>query len=229
MFKHFIFTRWNLMDDQQSVYNNPLVPDPEEWMIHREKLFDELTLPSVMLQTCKNFTWLLAFAPETPVRILRKYASFPNVHIIHEYPQTYLRKMLANSQEWIITSRMDNDDTIAPEYVELVQAQFDEKFLLVDTDGVQLDLATGKTYTVERRSNNSPFISLIEKTGTDWMSISDDPAEKRLIIEPVKTCYFCSHSKMEWHFPSVKIQKRLYTMVIHDRNVCNKIVGHEIL
>ena len=228
MFKHWIFTRWNLLDDKTDIYNNPAVPDPEEWMEHRMKLFDELTLPSVMLQSCRDFTWLLAFAPGTPGDVIRKYSSFPKVHVIFEYPRTYLRKMLHNRKEWIITSRLDNDDTIAPEYVELVQEQFNEQFLLVDTDGVQLDLATGRTYTPDRRSNNSPFISLIEKTGTDWLSISDDPEEKRLITEPVKTCYWCSHSKMEWHFPSVKIPQRLYKMVIHDRNISNKITGDEI-
>ena len=229
MFKHYIFTRWNLQDDKIDIYNNPLIPDPEEWMEHRMKLFDEITLPSVMMQTCRDFTWLLSFSPATPIKILRKYSEFPNVHIIYEYPRTYLRKMLANRKEWIITSRLDNDDMIAPEYVEKVQGQFDEKFLLVDTDGVQLDLATGKTYTPDRKGNNSPFISLIEYTGVSWMSISRDPDERRLITEPVKTCYWCSHSKMEWHFPSVKIPQRLYKMVIHDRNVTNHITGNEIL
>lgn len=236
MFKHWIFSRWNLLDDNTDIYNNPQIDDPDEWMEHRMKLFDEYTLPSVMLQTCRDFTWLLAFSPQTPRDIIRKYASFhaeyprgPRVHIIFEYPRTYLRRMMANCKEWIITSRLDNDDMIAPEYVELVQAQFNEQFLIVDTDGVQLDLATGKEYTPDRAGNNSPFISLIEKTGTDWMSISTDPNEKRLITDHVKTVYWCSHSKMEWHFPSVKIPKRLYKMIVHDKNISNKITGHEIL
>jgi len=229
MFSHYIFTRFNQLDDHTNIYNNPAITFPDEWMEHRMKLFDEITLPSVMCQTCRDFTWLLSFSQATPIHILRKYRGFPNVHIIFEYPRTYLRKMLKNRKEWIITSRLDNDDSIAPEYIELVQSRFNESFLLVDTDGVQRDLATGKEYTPDRRGNNSPFISLIEHTGVNWMSISDDPNEKRLITEPVKTVYFCSHTKMEWHFPSVKIPRRLYKMIIHDRNVSNKITGDEIL
>jgi len=238
MFKHYIFTRWNLLDSKTTIYNNH--PDPEVWMKHRMKIFEEYTLPSVMIQTCKNFTWLLAFARETPKWIIEKYSSFPNVKIIYGYPAEWLR-MEYNSEyakmtgrqirdgDWIITSRLDNDDTIAPEYIETVQSYFNEEFLIVDTDGVKKDLRTGKEYTVERRTNNSPFLSLIEQVGKPWMSISNDPKEKRLIEDPVKTCYWCSHTKMEWHFPSVKSPKKLYKMNLHEMNVSNKLEGNEIL
>ena len=237
MFKHYIFTRWNLLDANTTIYNNPNVKNPEEWMEHRMKLFDEYTLPSVMCQTCTNFTWLLAFAPKTPEWIIEKYNSFPRIKIIHKYPADWLRRNNAFEGginplmygQWIITSRLDNDDMILPEYIETVQSYFDETFKLVDTDGVKHVLATGKEYTVARRSNNSPFISLIEQVGTPWQSIANDPKERRLITEPVKTVYYCSHSHMEMHFPSVKSPKKLYKMIIHDKNISNKLEGNEIL
>jgi hypothetical protein len=47
--------------------------------------------------------------------------------------------------------------------------------------------------------------------------------------EPIKTCFYCSHTKMIDHFPSMKIDKKLYRMVIHDRNISNRIVGKEII
>ena len=227
MYKHFLFTRWNKLDANTSIYNNPAVPDPEAWMDHRMKLFDEITLPSVMMQTSMDFQWLLSFDNKTPKWILSKYSEFPRVKIIFEYPADYLRRMKGYSirdGEWIITSRLDNDDMILPEYIEKIQGYFNEQFMLVDTDGVQLDLATGKEYTVERRSQNSPFISLIEQVGVPWQSCT----KELLIDQPVKTVYYCSHSKMEWHFPSVKIPQKLYKMVIHDRNITNKIIGKEI-
>lgn len=228
MFKHYIFTRWNRMDNQVTIYNNPRVPDPEAWMEHRVKLFNEITLQSVMLQTERNFTWLLSFAEETPKHITDHYATWPGVKIIYEYPQTWLRKQDLKDGEWIITTRLDNDDYISPEYIEKVQAQFDETFKLVDTDGRQLDLETGKLYTVERKTCNSPFLSLIEQVGTPWESVTNDPREHRIISERIKTVYYCSHSKMEWHFPAVKINEVLYRMVIHSRNISNRIVGHEV-
>jgi len=226
------------LDNHTTIYNNPAIKNPDEWMEHRMKLFDEITLPSVMCQTCTNFIWLLAFAPETPKWIIDKYNLFPHIDIIHKYPADYVRlnshylwphKIRERINGWLITSRLDNDDMIMPEYIETVQSYFDETFKLVDVNGYQYDLATGKHYDPDRAGCTSPFISLIEQVGTPWQSISTDPSEKRLIEEPVKTVYYCSHSKMEWHFPSVKNPKRLYKMVIHDRNISNKVTGYEIL
>ena len=233
MFKHYIFTRWNLLDTNTTIYNNPAVEDPEVWIEHRMKLFDELTLPSVMCQTCMDFTWLLAFAEETPRWITEKYSSFPHIKIIRKYPQEWLRNRYGIlgiiDGNWLITSRLDNDDIILPEYIETVQSYFDETFKLVDVNGYQYDLATGKHYDPDRAGCTSPFISLIEQIGVPWQSTATDPQEARLITAPVKTVYYCSHSKMEWHFPAVKNPKRLYKMVIHDRNISNHITGHEIL
>ena len=229
MFKHYIFTRWNLLDKDTTIYNNPAVKDPEEWTKHRAKLFKR-TLESVMLQTCTDFTWLLAFAKETPQHITDALKTFPHILIIREYPADWLRRIWHTRKgDWLITSRLDNDDVILPEYIETVQSYFDKTFKLVDVGGYQYDLATKKHYDPDRAGCTSPFISLIEQVGTPWQSISKDPKEAKLIEDPVKTVYYCSHSKMEWHFPSVKDKKRLYKMVIHDKNISNKVTGHEIL
>lgn len=230
MFRHYLFTRWNLLMEGQTVYNNPQVPDPTEWMKHRVDLFESYCLPSVLNQTCRNFQWLLAFATETPREVIDRYNGYPFVKIIYQYPADYLRSLFGknlNNGDYLITSRLDNDDTIEPAYIEKIQQQYldgmDEDFLLVDTDGRQLELATGIYYDVARRSNNSPFISLIERLGVKYKSLNGTQIDM-----PVKTCYYCSHSKMEWHFPSMKIPERLYTMIIHDRNITNKIVGKEL-
>jgi len=225
--KHWIFTRFNRLDRHTSIYNNSVIPNPHVWMYKRMKLFEEITLPSVMAQSVKNFTWLLSFDMQTPRWIIKEYSKLDNVEIIYDYPKDHLISLygtVLNKGDWIITSRLDNDDIILPEYIEKVQSYFNEEFLLVDTDGTQLELSTGKEYTVERRSQNSPFISLIEQVGMPYRSVSKD----FIIDEPVKTVYYCSHTKMEWHFPSLKIPQRLYKMVIHDHNVSNKIIGKEI-
>ena len=232
-FSHFVFTRWNLLDSKTTIYNNPAVPDPEAWMEHRIKLFNEYCLPNMMLQK-GSFTWLLAFAPGTPKWITDEYATFPHVKIIFEYPRDWLRRQPIKHGEWVISSRIDNDDTVSINYIERVQAQFNERVLLVDIDGVKRDLSTGKYHTVERHSNNSPFISLIEQAGVKGTSISNDPRERELFDDfnhNLRTVYYCSHSKLEWHFPSMKIQEKLYTMNLHSRNVINKLEGneHEIL
>lgn len=55
-FKHYILTRWNLLDSKTDIYNNPLIENPERWMQHRMELFEKYTLPSLKSQTCQNFT-----------------------------------------------------------------------------------------------------------------------------------------------------------------------------
>ncbi len=235
-FTHWIFTRFNRLDDNITIYNNPQIKDADEWMDHRCKLFNEITLPSVMCQTETNFKWLLSFAEETPKPITDFYASFPHVKIIYEYPRTWLRKQPFKDGEWIATGRLDNDDHISPTFIEQVQSRFDEKTMLVDTGGRKLDLATNKLYTVERNTCNSPFITLLEQFNTPHESISHDPIERELFRKNTDgmklfTVYYCSHSKLEWHFPAVKINEPLYKMVLHDRNIINKLGGneHEIL
>jgi hypothetical protein len=233
-FTHWVFTRYNLLDDKTSIYNNPAIPDPVDWMRHRTELFEKYTLPSMKAQTCKNFTWLLSFAKQTPYYLIPvKHWDYSNIKIIYEYPRTFLRNCYLfgkfNKGDWIITTRLDNDDFLEPNYIREVQNYLKEPpnfpCLIVDTDGVQWDIQTDKFYTTDRRTNNSPFLSFIEKVGTDWNSLSTG----ELITEPLKTCFYCSHTNMINHFPSLKIQKKLYRMVIHDRNISNKIVGEEII
>ena len=225
-FSHFLFTRFNLLDDNTSIYNNPAIPDPHEWMEHRMNLFETYTLPSIRAQTNQNFTWLLSFDHDTPKEQWTKYLPYYNIMPIFSYHRTWLndcyRNRVLNDGDWLITTRLDNDDMLEMDYIAEIQKRFSHEFLIIDTDGVQWDLKTNKYYTTERRRNNSPFMSFVERVGTDWRSPSG------LITDPVKTVFYCSHTNMPLHFPSIKVPKRLYRMVIHDRNIANKIVGHEI-
>jgi len=116
-FKHYILTRWNLLDTKRDVYN--YVSDPKEWMRHRINLFEKYTLPSMMAQTCKDFTWLLAFSQKTPPNVIKRYKNLRNIQIIYEYPAEYLRRTY--KKEWLLTTRFDNDDILLPEFVEKVQ------------------------------------------------------------------------------------------------------------
>ena len=214
-YNHYIFTRFNLLDDfdgLKTIYNNPDVPDPDEWMEHRMELFRKFTLPSMQQQTCQDFKWLLSFAPETPPRYIEEVIRYENAIIICQYPRTWLRRHF--TEGWLITSRIDNDDYYMPEFVETIQNQEDIfEPEIVDIDYRQLEQATGRLYTSARATPNSPFLSLVEhiKPGN----------------EP-KTCYYCSHTNMPQHFRARKINDPLAVMVIHDRNISNNIVGDRI-
>lgn len=162
----------------------------------------------------------MAFSDQTSDKILKKYDYINNIKIIFEYPKDWLNNHLPSS-EFVITSRIDNDDYYFPDFIKEVQNKFSisqflwkrkEPFeLVVDVDGVQLDLKMGKFYTNNRRSNNSPFISFCEP-----------------VREELKTVLYRSHSTMHGLFLNTKIKKKLSCMVVHDWNICNKIVGSEL-
>ena len=207
--KHFVFTRWNLLSADVSIYNNPAIKDPEAWMEHRMLFFEKYTLPSMLAQTDKDFIWLLAFDEQTPYDIIRRYDYYDNIKIIFQYPKDWLVNEVYD--EWIITTRLDNDDYVYPTFIENIKSYFDKEEMVIDVEYVQYDHYTGKHYTSNRRPPNGPFLSLAEY-------VRDTP----------KTCYYCSHSKMAECFPAIKIPKILAKMIIHDRNISNHIVGREI-
>ncbi len=55
-FRHHILTRFNT-----GLYKRAaeLTVSPQQWMEHRLRLFTTLTLPSIIGQSCQDFTWLV--------------------------------------------------------------------------------------------------------------------------------------------------------------------------
>jgi len=204
IFKHFIFTRYNL-----GLYENALIEDKVGWMERRLHLFDKCA-DSVKAQTNQDFTWIIAIDPKTPKRDfkrIQKVNTFNSV-VCSEYPPDFLRKIAKNiKQEWIITSRLDNDDLLEPDYIKEIQDNFKGKLEVLDVKGRQLEVSSGKYYETGRDRPNSPFLSLIEPNND------------------LKTCFYCNHTTMDEKFDSRLINKQLYVQVIHQENVCNKIKG----
>lgn len=205
MFKHFILTRFNLgIYDKDSAYADK-VGNPAGWMAHRMELFERYCLPTFLKQTCQNFTWVIAFAPETPREIILKYDYIENVQIIYEQPHLWLRKQKPET-DWLITSRMDNDDQYSRHFVEMIQAAFDEKEEIIDIMYQVVDLKTKEHYPSYRRRNNSPFLSLVEPWTHEPMTAMGRP-----------------HTNMVELYPSRRLENILAFQLIHDRNICNKI------
>ena len=89
IYKHFILTRFNLFLYGDNPYK---IEDKELWMNHRIKLFEKYCLPSVQVQSCKDFTWIIAFDPETDPAVISTYDYLDNVEICYEQPHEYLRR-----------------------------------------------------------------------------------------------------------------------------------------
>jgi len=183
-----------------------------------------------MKQTCKEFTWLLAFSQETPKYIIKRYENIRNVQIIYEYPVEWLRKH--NKSEWLLTTRFDNDDILLPEFVEKVQdhvINWSKDGVLyteiIDVMGVQWNMINNTWHNPWRSAFNSPALSLFENTKESHPFYQNGYGE---IPAMAKTAMYCAHSYMTNYFPAVRINERLYIMCIHDRNCGNEIAGCEL-
>ena len=173
-------------------------------MKQRLEVFREYTLPSLKAQTCQDFRWLIRFDPDTP-----KIPDFDYDNIVISFERgagIFLNKHVKS--KWLITSRIDNDDYYEPTFVEEIQRCFNEKTLLIDVDGRQLDAKTGKFYQFPKYSMNSPFLSLIERKKDRYRTVK---------------CY--NHGDMRNHFPCRKICKKLVVQVIHGTNLMNRLTG----
>lgn len=211
MFQHFLITRFNYgwLDNVAKSRTGTAVNTPQ-WLEERVRLFETFCLPSVLGQTCQDFTWVLQFDPQTPVEILDRYKTTSNVEIIQEPIADYFAQV-KREKPFLLTSRLDNDDALHQSYIEAVQSCFAEKTQLLDSRGLQFDRSRDRFHTDGRRKPNSPFLTLIEK-------LDGDP----------KTVHYADHAKMRRHFPARRLKQRLWCQVVHETNLLNRIRGRRL-
>jgi hypothetical protein len=159
-FDHFLLTRFNVRMEERA---------SEEWLRHRLRYFEALCRTSVVSQTEPNFTWLVYFDAErdpwfqTEIDRLSEGAFEP---IWVDGPMTSDRAPAdiasRSDSPWIITTRVDNDDALARDFIAKVQAEFahqDCQFINFQS-GLQMS-DEGGIYHLSIPSN--PFMSLVEK------------------------------------------------------------------
>ena len=122
------------------------------------------------------------------------------------------RERIGNTQtlfvapnEWYISTRIDNDDYyLADDVFVQIQGKAQEQEMVIDIDYYQE--CDEVFYTSERPTPNSPFVSLVDRG--DWV-------------------YKRQHTHLADGIPAVKLGV-LAVMVIHDRNLANKLIGKKI-
>ncbi|TQD33810.1 glycosyltransferase [Haloflavibacter putidus] len=174
--KHFLITRFNVrVEGWETSRDGEKVLTPE-WLEERFRLFETYCLPSVINQTNQNFDWCIFFDINTPQQFKQKVTklsqTYPNIvaiyikdmsSLIPKFRQYILSK--ADKEEFIITSRLDNDDLIHKNFIQTIRDNFVEKANVV------IDLRRGYQVTLgddfqEIRAfdfNFNPFVSYIEK------------------------------------------------------------------
>ncbi len=203
-FEHFIITRFNLKKKGWDTTKSGSKVLTEAWLCNRLELFSRYCLPSVQGQSSKNFRWLVYFDVDTPEKFKPQIAEWAEK--IPQFEPLYVKDMevflpsirqtlQASPAEYVITSRVDNDDAIAKDFVERLQAQFaSQEFEAIDfVEGYSLFIAENGVYFGKKKHLNNHFISLIERKTTTLKSVwhhshagwKKEKAVKRLYDAPM--------------------------------------------
>ena len=128
---HVLMTRFNLATPgrEAAIRNKP------DWLANRFHLFEAFCLPSVAEQSTKDFTWIIYFDKDTPQAFKDRVAELQRQVPFEAYytglfpasgwPQSLtevLGAKLGAMPPVVLTSRLDNDDALARDYMERTAA-----------------------------------------------------------------------------------------------------------
>ncbi|MEP6260724.1 MAG: glycosyltransferase [Gillisia sp.] len=225
LFKHIIITRFNLPKRWNTDKNGHTILDAS-WLEDRFELFENFCLPSIIGQTIKNFEWWIYFDQGIEVRYKDLIQNIEAQHsfIKAKYEKSYddflinlpidLHKYsLKGNIDWLITTRLDNDDMLAKDTIAILQKNnnFQKNNLLEIPCGYNLELnrkPKPKLRKLEMELN--PFISYVEKV----------EKEKR-----IKGVYFYDHTEWKGVDRIIVTKRPQWVQVIHDKNVINRLNG----
>lgn len=210
---HFIFTRWNYPQFKGRKDVNGTTILDQNWIDKRISIFEKYYVPSIVNQTNKNFTCILNFDPTSSEELLKKYEGLANTQIICTPHKEFLAKWLEENQiDLLITTRIDNDDLIAPFFIEKIQQKIDYSTLelnnlLLDFTGVQYDLKTKSYSKIFTHKCDSSFLSVFSTK-----------------LDGYKTCFFAEHPQMPNFFKKqIKISEEpAFVQLIHSSNLANR-------
>jgi hypothetical protein len=213
-FDHVITTWFNVRFSDHDLGLDP------DWLEHRFQLFDDFCFPAMRGQTSQEFRWLVFFDPATPepyrsrIEEYAKWACFRPVFVdywTYEIMHEEVQALRTPGREYLITTRLDNDDALARDYVELLHAQFSgQKFEFVNFQS-GLVWYRGKVYEQSHRS--SSFANLIE-----WVD-PDDPRGPRTVLSIDHMSIAGSGTVRQLATPPA------WMLVVHGRNLMNRAAG----
>ncbi|HEY9220213.1 MAG TPA: glycosyltransferase [Lutibacter sp.] len=222
MFQHYILTRFNLRATDWTTTKNKEKVLTDEWLKERFDLFENFCFSSVKNQSNQNFKWLVFFDVNTPefykIKVEEFRKSYENFYpVFIDGMPNFLPEIIKNikqmdNEKYIITSRLDNDDSLHEDYVKVIQSYFDKQnHLAIDLiDGYTLQIGDKIRLGFQKHLYN-PFISLIEKKEDDF-----------------KTVWFRSrHGSWKYEKNIIRVKdKRLWMGIIHSKNKVNKFEGY---
>lgn len=228
-FKHIILTHFNikLTEDGDRCFstdknNQPTIED--SWMEKRFQLFDKYCFPSVQGQTNQNFKWLLFMDSDTLPKYREQIAQYSQqfdklaiIYIdpvekdkIHEVVSPILKSYLDEEDEYVITTNLDNDDSIHKDMVDELQRAF-----LANPEASLYRLVYGYQYfedlnfLMKMRYPHNHFLTLATKVNPE------------VDIIPI-TSYEHGSAHRKLTYRDVKIDP-MWIEIVHQSNVNNNL------
>ena len=213
--KHFLMTRFNLRNESWKTAKDGTLVLTEEWLNHRFSLFQQYCLPSVKNQINQNFIWLVFFDCATPdsfkikiEEISKYYKPFHAIYIdgmneLLPSSRNYISTFIDESDKFIITSRLDNDDLIHQNFIGTIQQ------LARPSSDLIIDLRKG--YQINKGKKN-PEIRKVYNYFNPFVSIVESTADFKTIL---------SRMHREWKhstFVFSEDKKPLWIELIHEKN-----------
>lgn len=213
MFDHVILTRFNL---PSAGYEGVLRASPL-WLENRMELFERYCIPSILSQTEKNFQWLIFFDPQTPEWAKTKienhqklgyYRAFYREAVPKDTLMADICSVFEHKNEWLLTTRLDNDDLVARDFVQRVQ-----QFASQPGAGRKiLNFPEGYTYSnglfYRHRDLNNAFTTMLE------------PWDGALTIWHDWHTRLAHYGRIEQLSPAPA-----WVQVIHGQNISNRVRG----
>lgn len=190
-----------------------------DWLASRLTLFERVCAPSVRAQQGPLRRWLVFIDAGTPEEARRRIvaAGAPGQVLLlpvdGSLPDERLQRMVLDvvpaRRDFLITTRLDNDDALATDYLDVMQATARPATaeFLNPLRGYQL--ADGRLYATFDPSN--PFLTLVEHR---------DPTR------PPMTAFCTPHRRASLAYPVRQVRgPALWVQSVHGANLLNKVTG----
>jgi len=216
-YKHFVITRFNLPAFPKDKNGKETLTD--SWMEERFTLFEKYCIPSIVNQTVTNFEWLVLFDIKT-INQFKKKIDFYSNSIAFFTPvyiedltkiSSYIKSKLTDEDDWLITTRIDNDDSIHKDFVSDIQILFKSHLK---------DCFFRYNYGYQWNTQTQCLLKFYEQYGNHFLSRIEN------IKRGVETVFSCENTNIDF-LKNVEVvdiddkKQRLWIEVVHNTNVAN--------
>lgn len=217
-FSHVILTRFNIRWDEQPT--GPSLGTNLDWLRDRFELFEQYCLPSILKQTRSSFSWILFFDHETPQEFADRARALSALHpgirpvfcgvLTPDILRQSILDALPDQPQWLLTTRLDNDDGLHEDFVRDVQDA--QRFAGAEVINCPFGIVLQGSRTYKQRHGSNAFISLSEPT-SDFQTVLS----------------IARHVYAAETYPVQQVGRSpRWLQVIHGRNVSNRVRGRRL-